>query len=142
MRPDTSSRVFGVAALLVVAFQLALVLGAPWGGLTWGGRFPGVLPPAMRALAGVSVLLLLGFLWVVRARAGLLGSRAQRRSRAAIWGVVAYSALGLLANAVTPSVWERRLWLPVVVMMLATSLRVALTPPVEAEGSRARAGPG
>jgi hypothetical protein len=84
---------------------------------------------AMRAVAAVSILLLLGFAWVVRARAGLLGPRAQRRARAAVWVVVVYSILGTFANVVTPSEWERRLWLPVLVAMLATSLRVALSPP-------------
>jgi len=83
----------------------------------------------MRAAAALSMLMLLGFAWVVRARGGLLGPRAQRRTRAAVWLVVAYSIVGTLANSVTPSEWERRLWLPVVAVMLASSLHVALSPP-------------
>ena len=36
--------VFGLLSLVVAAFQLALVLGAPWGEFTFGGRWRGALP--------------------------------------------------------------------------------------------------
>jgi hypothetical protein len=39
--------------------------------------------------------------------------------------VVAYCALGCLANAAMPSRRERQLWLPVVIAMLICSLAVA-----------------
>ena len=43
-----------------------------------------------------------------------------------IWIVVGYSGLGVLANAATPSKWERVLWLPVALGLLATSVAVAV----------------
>lgn len=117
-----SANVFSVLAAGVAAFQLALVAGAPWGALTQGGRFSGALPPSARALAALSALLLLAFVSIVRAHAN--AARAPRFPRA-VWGVVAYCALGMLVNAVTPSAWERALWLPVVILMFASSLHVA-----------------
>jgi hypothetical protein len=43
-----------------------------------------------------------------------------------IWIVVAVSAVGLGLNLISPSAGERRLWVPVASVMLATSLVVAL----------------
>ena len=51
----------------------------------------------------------------------------QPMSRTLIWVVVTYCALGVLANAATPSRWERRLWLPVVFGMLVSSVIVGMS---------------
>jgi len=37
-----------VLMALVILFQIALALGAPWGQYAMGGSFPGVYPVAMR----------------------------------------------------------------------------------------------
>ena len=124
-----SANVFSVLTAAVAAFQLALVGGAPWGALTQGGRFVGALPSSARAIAAFSALLLLAFIGIVRAHASAV--QAPRFPRA-IWVVVAYCALGILANAITPSVRERALWLPVVIVMFATSLHVARRPKLSA----------
>jgi hypothetical protein len=114
---------------MVAVFQGALALGAPWGALTWGGQYEGVLPGAMRSVAVISLLLMLFFAAVVLARAGLWGRDWQRRVRRTVWVVVAYCVLGILANAVTPSAWERITWLPVVCAMLVCSIIVARSAP-------------
>ena len=105
---------------IVIAFQLALVAGAPWGRLTQGGRVDGPLPPGARAVALFSAVLLAVFIHMVRARAA-----SPPRFKRAIWGVVAYCAVGIVANAITPSAAERALWLPVVSLMFVASLQVA-----------------
>jgi hypothetical protein len=122
---ETAARVFAALGLLVAAFQLALALGAPWGALTWGGRFPGQLPGPMRVAAAVSLILVLMFTVIVLARAGLVRSRRTRLLTRLTWLVVAYCAVGVVANAITPSVREQRIWLPVVTTMLVCSVRVA-----------------
>jgi hypothetical protein len=53
-----------VLTLVVVAFQFALALGAPWGSYAMGGAFPGRFPPAMR-LAAVAQAILLGLMAAV-----------------------------------------------------------------------------
>lgn len=136
MPAGVSARIFGFLSLVAAGFQIALVLGAPWGSLTWGGRFPGVLPPGMRVVAALSAILLLGFTWIVRSRAGQFGAEALKRSRTNVWVVVVYSAIGIIANTVTPSSLERQIWLPVVTVMFVTSLHVALSPAPDSTISR------
>lgn len=69
--PALSARLFTLFTGAVVVFQLALLAGAPWGALTQGGRTSGVLPDGARAVAAFSAVLLMAFILVVRARAGL-----------------------------------------------------------------------
>jgi hypothetical protein len=120
MTHASSANLFTLLAGGTLAFQLALVAGAPWGILTQGGRVSGVLPGAARVLALVSATVLGWFIYVIRARA----DTPPRFPRAA-WVVVTYCAFGVVMNAATPSAAERALWLPVVALMFATSLHVA-----------------
>lgn len=114
-----SANVFTLLAGATALFQLALVGGAPWGHLTQGGRVAGTLPLPGRAIALVSAALLVGFIVAVRRRARAGGLRRTT------WAVVAYCALGVVANAATRSAAERALWLPVVAILFGTSLHVA-----------------
>jgi hypothetical protein len=122
---DLAAFVFCALAVFAAGFQIALAIGMPWGALTWGGRFPGRLPGPMRCVAAVSAVFLLTCALVVAVRAGMLLFEWQPFSRTGIWFVVGYSAIGAVANAVTPNRKERLLWLPVVLVMLACSLAVA-----------------
>ncbi|MBP6647886.1 MAG: hypothetical protein KA207_18660 [Burkholderiaceae bacterium] len=127
-RSARAARVFTWLTAIAVLFQWALAAGLPWGELAWGGAYPGVLPEAMRWASLGSGLLLMGMVWVVRVRAGLTPSRHLPWMRKLIWCVVAYCALGVLANLATPSVWERVVWTPVVSLLLLASLVVAIGP--------------
>jgi len=118
--------IFAVLTAGVVGFQLALALGAPWGAYAMGGAFPGVYPPAMRVAAVVQAGLLAVLALVVLSRSGLALARWSRVARWAIWLVVAFSALSVLLNAITPSAGERAIWVPVTVGLLACSLTVAV----------------
>ncbi len=119
--------IFIALVVLVVAFQLALAAGMPWGHLTWGGRFSGTLPRPMRAISLVTTIILVLFGLIVGVRAKALFLKWNYFANSAIWFVVAYCGLGVGANAVTPSKWERIIWLPVVILMLICSTVVALT---------------
>jgi len=110
-----------VLIAVVVCFQICMAAGAPWGHLANGGRWPGRLPSGMRvaALAQAGVLIFMG--WAVAGRAGLIAD---------VPGWCFWLALGLtgattLANLITPSAPERRVWGPVTVVLLVTVLRVA-----------------
>lgn len=126
-----AAHAFALLALGVLVFQVALALGAPWGHLTWGGRFPGRLPGRMRLGAVASALLMAAFAVVVEAQAGAAGSGGNDPggglAEVLVRVVVVYCAVGTVANAVTPSRQERCLWLPVVAAMLLCSLVVALS---------------
>ena len=117
--------VFALLTVVLVAFQLALLFGVPWGEFTLGGRFRGKIPARMRAIPALSIVLLIGFAFVVAARAGVAFPEVQAASTRLVWGVVAFSALATMANAISPSRPERLLWLPVAVAMLISSLLVA-----------------
>lgn len=125
MRPTIAATIFLTLTVVVVAFQLALAGGAPWGELTMGGAFPGQLPPRMRAAAVLSAVLLSVFGAIVVARAGLALPRWRRAAQRLIWVVVAYTLVGVVLNAVTPSARERALWLPIAVVLAGCALVVA-----------------
>jgi len=118
--------VFSTLAAIVFFFQIALVLGAPWGHLTLGGRYAGRLPGGMRGFAAISALLIALFATIVLSRAGLVLLACESASRIGIWFVVGYSALGILMNAMSKSRSERSLWIPVTVLMFACSSLVAI----------------
>lgn len=116
---------FSFISLAVCGFQLAMVLGAPWGELTLGGRWKGSLPAIGRVFALLSLALLVFFSLVILVRAGVLNSGSNSFISPLSWIVVGYCAVGVIANLVTPSRRERALWLPVVLAMLLLSTVVA-----------------
>jgi hypothetical protein len=128
MSSPLAARVFAFLIFAVVLFQCALVAGVPWGEFAWGGGYRGQLPVEMRIASALSALLLLVLGAIVLTRAGLLLPRWQHLSRKLIWVVVAYCAIGVIANAMTPSAWERIIWLPVTIALLAMSVVVATKP--------------
>lgn len=127
MTTQLAAHIFSALTAIVIAFQIALAAGLPWGHLTWGGKFPGRLPAQMRGVAIFSAVLLALFALMIETRAGVLLSQWQPIARVLTWLVVAYCALGVIANAATSSRWERMIWLPVVFVMLVCSLIVALS---------------
>ena len=124
---QTAALLFVLLSFLVGAFQVALILGAPWGKFTLGGRWRNSLPPHARVIAGVSAALVGALAVVITARAGLAFAPLQSWAPTLSWVVVGYCALGTLANAVTPSRRERAVWLPVVLCMLVLSILVAMS---------------
>jgi hypothetical protein len=126
MSPQLAARIFAVLIGLVVAFQLALALGAPWGAYAMGGAFPGAFPPALRAAAVVQGGVLVLVALVVLSRAGLVLPRWRGVARGLVWAVVGLLAIAVVLNLITPSRMERLIWAPVALALFAASLRVAL----------------
>jgi hypothetical protein len=104
----------GLAALPILV-QLALSLGAPWGVLTLGGRWPGTLPPALRVVTVLQAALLGAMAAAMLTRAGLIDLPLPGWSYPA---ALALTVLTLVSNTITPSRPERRLWMPVTGLML------------------------
>ena len=120
---------YGVLSAGVIAFQIALAAGAPWGEFAMGGAFPGQFPPQLRIAALVQAVLLLGMALVVLSRAGLILPGWLRVSRWLIWFVVAFAAVSFILNLATPSIGERVIWAPTSLLMLLSSAIVALRRP-------------
>ncbi|WP_127480007.1 hypothetical protein [Nocardioides pantholopis] len=95
------------APLLLVtmsAFQAALAAGAPWGRVSYGGRWEGRLPTPLRVTSGVASL---GY---AASAAALASPRTSSRVRRRVGrGCVAVGAIGTVVNAISPSPPER-LW--------------------------------
>lgn len=117
---------YSLFSMSVIAFQVALLIGAPWGAAAMGGKFPGVLPARARLLSLLQALIILGFLLIVLTRAEFILARYYEPSTKAIWVVCAMLTLSLLGNLATPSRIERRIWAPIVTGMLCTALFIAI----------------
>ena len=117
---------FVLVTLGAIGFQVALALGAPWGAYAMGGKYPGRFPAPMRIAAVVQALILGGLAGIVLARAGLARAPWAPAASWLIWVAVAFSAVSLVLNSITTSKGERLVWVPVAIVMLTTSLTVAL----------------
>ena len=95
--------------VVVIFFQLFLVLGAPWGEFTQGGRHKGTLPISGRISAAVSIPILVFMAASISSLVGLVPNWSIRTAyiTLALQGVTAFY------NLITPSLKERCLWGPV-----------------------------
>lgn len=122
-----SSIIFLVSILVVVLFQFALALGAPWGAYAMGGKFPGRFPRSMRFACLIQIAILILVASIVMSKSGLWLADKSSFADIGIWFVVAFSAIATLLNLITRSVWERRIWAPVSILMLVTSVIIAVS---------------
>lgn len=118
-----------VATLLIVglvAFQIALALGAPLGAAAWGGQHPGVLPARLRVASGiVGVLVYPILLLVVLSASGLLRVGLPVDADVAMWVLAGFFALGTIVNAISRSPPER-IWSPVSAVLAICCAAIAL----------------
>ncbi|MEO8070097.1 MAG: hypothetical protein ABI652_01735 [Acidobacteriota bacterium] len=103
-----------------------MAAGAPWGAYAMGGAFPGQFPLALRIAALVQAALIAGMAVVVMSRAGLVLAGSAAASRWLVWVVVAFAAVSVVLNLITPSATERAIWAPVALLLLASSAVVAV----------------
>lgn len=121
----TAALLYAILSTGIIAFQIALAGGAPWGAYAMGGAFPGTFPPALRIAALVQAALIAGMAAVVMSRAGLILPRWSAASRRLMWLVVAFATVSLVLNLITPSAGERAIWAPVALLLLVSSVVVA-----------------
>ena len=108
-------------ALLVLApafVQAALTFGAPWGVLTLGGKWPGRLPVRLRFVTALQCLILLGLGMIALDLGGVLDLGWPRWL---VWPFLGITAMSTLANLTTPSRPERRLWGPIMLVLLISA---------------------
>lgn len=111
-----------VILLGVVGFQVALILGAPWGRLTQGGQIEGALPLKGRVIAALSIVVLAAI------ALSMLSADGQWPNwpRWTAWVGTTMLAVSTLLNRITPSQAERKLWGPVMTMTLVFAVSVLL----------------
>ena len=123
---ELAAVLFSLITLGVIAFQLALACGAPWGAFAMGGAFPGKYPISMRIAAIVQSVILAAVALAVLSVAGVVAAPWGPTPTWVAWGIAALLTVGLILNLITPSAGERRIWAPVVAAMLACCIVVAL----------------
>ncbi len=117
---------FAAVAIGVVVFQFALALGAPWGVYAMGGSFPGRFPPPLRVAAMIQGVVIGLLALVVLSDAGVTLPEIATGLPWLVWVPVAVSVVAVALNAISRSARERRIWVPVAVVLLVSSLVVAL----------------
>ena len=115
--PTILAYIFITLIAVACIFQLALALGAPWGEMAMGGKFPGRFPPSMRVAALIQIGLLVGMALIVLAHVGVAFSAFYEISKSLIWVVVVICAVSAIMNIITPSKKERALWAPITIML-------------------------
>ena len=112
---------------VLVAFQLALAVGAPLGDMSWGGRHAGVLPTRLRVASAVAGLVLYPLMAVVFLGAGgVIGDEWLPVDPAiAMWILAGFFAIGMIVNAISRSPRER-IWSPVSAVIGICAIVLAL----------------
>lgn len=110
---DTTFLAWFAAVLFgcIAALQFALAAGAPLGHVVYGGRkaLPdNRLPRPLRIASAFAGLVLLGFAWIVLARAGVVSTAfSDMAIKVAAWIVVVYMAFNTAANLMGEHWFER-----------------------------------
>lgn len=113
-----SAPVYCLIILLVIGFQVLLIMGKPWGNITQGGKWPGVLPVQGKVIAFVSIFILVFMAAAMLSAADLLFEMPAWM----VWTALAIQSLSMLLNWITPSAPERRLWGPITSVMTLLAL--------------------
>jgi len=108
-----------------IGAQLLLAAGVLPISMFWGGRQT-VLTPALRMASLAAVVILSLFIYIIRYRAGLLGTLPIPNSiRITAWVVTAFMGLNTLGNFASVSSVEKRLFGPLTLILTAACLIVS-----------------
>ena len=80
----------------------------------------------MRVVAALNMLILAFMAAVVLSEANLMFPQLNKISEIGIWVIIVFFAIGTIMNTITPSKIER-IWAPVALIQLITSLIVAIS---------------
>lgn len=115
-------------ALLIftISFQIGLIIGMPWGEWTMGGYNKGALPIRLRFGAFISASILSFFALTISNKINLFGLNISLPSWVSFL-IIGFNVLAVIANSITQSPKERKLWQPITIVMLICSLVIFLT---------------
>lgn len=123
--PKLAANVATILFGLVMAAQLLLAAGVLPISMAWGGRQT-ELTLGLRVASLAAILVLGVFIYIIRYRAGLLGSvPAPTSIRLLAWVVTGFMALNTVGNLASLSSAERLLFGPVTLVITAACLVVA-----------------
>jgi hypothetical protein len=129
MTPAVAGLIFCTLFAVLAVFQLALALGAPLGRFAWGGGHER-LPAPLRIGSVISIALYALFCAIIAERAGLVALFPWSSvGTIGTWIVTGYLGLGIVMNAISRSKAERYTMTPVVIVLFAMALVVAMSAP-------------
>ncbi len=115
-------------ALLValILFQIALILGAPFGNYAWGGQHR-VLPTKLRIGSASSIVIYLLFMAFLVSKSGVWNIITHEPTLTiGMWAMTGYLFFGVLLNAISRSKQERMVMVPVALVLAICFLVGAL----------------
>ena len=115
-------------ALLValILFQIALILGAPFGNYAWGGQHR-VLPTKLRIGSASSIVIYLLFMAFLVSKSGVWNIITHEPTLTiGMWAMTGYLFFGVLLNAISRSKQERMVMVPVAFVLAICFLVGAL----------------
>jgi hypothetical protein len=111
--------------LAFIVIQLLLALGIIPVTMAWGGSQT-ILTPSLRLASLLAVVLLGGFAYVIRRRAGLLAqARPSRSIKILAWVITGFLFLGTLGNLASSSQGEKLLFTPLSLVLVLSCLLVS-----------------
>lgn len=123
----TAAFILVAVQIIVSLFQLALVLGAPMGEYTLGGQTQGKLSIKLRVVSAISLLVNLAIAGHYLAQTGTIQTLLPSDlNQIANWGLVVFTASGLVMNSISRSKKERNMWVPVLLLSLTCAVIVAI----------------
>ncbi|MGN7200320.1 hypothetical protein [Arthrobacter sp. SAFR-044] len=126
MTPEIPLAFCTVLGVLAV-FQLLLIIGLPFGRFAWGGQNP-VLSARQRVGSAVSIVVYAAFALVALERGALISIfPAPLVAVVAMWVIAAYLLLSVLPNLASKSKYERRVMVPVSLVLAGLAFVVALS---------------
>ena len=125
MTPEITLAFCAVLGALAL-FQLLLIMGLPLGRFAWGGQNE-VLPARLRAGSAVSIVVYSTFATIALDRAGLIRALpGDSVAVVAMWVVAAYLSLSVLPNLASKSRYEKRVMVPVSLVLAGLAFLIAL----------------
>src|SRR5687767_2984264 len=132
MVSQSTARITGSIATLgflaVIVLQLLLALGILPVTMAWGGSQT-VLTPSLRLAHILSALLITGFAYVIRRRAGLLAyaPRPSRLIKILAWIITGFMTLNTLANFASSSTAEKLVFGSLTLVLVIACLLVSVS---------------
>lgn len=110
---------------ILAVFQVLLIIGLPLGRFAWGGQHA-VLPARLRVGSAVSILVYAAFATVALDRAALVSFLPAPADVVAMWVIAAYLLLSVLPNLASKSSDERRVMVPVSLVLAGLAFATAM----------------
>ena len=124
MNSQQFAHIHSLCIVIIIIFHICLMIGKPWGHLTMAGRFQGELPFKMKLFSGLSILILFFIATIVEIGSGNLLSVSRDLRYIMLSMALIFNVFQTILHTITPSKWERILWLPIILIMLCTNAMI------------------